>query len=566
MPQVQDWIAQSYSTNSAPLNASRVVNMFAETEIPDAKSKANVGIFMAPGTAPFANCGRGPIMAFTTMGGLLYALTSDSLYRIDRGGVATYLGGTSVSPNGCSIDNNARTICWVDGNTGWTYSPANGVRQITDPFWYPSNTVTYFDTYFVFARKGTREFFLSPPQWDGISPFLGSDAVTPGHAFATKESTSDLIVAIVNSHQQLFVCGEKRIEVWYDAANAVPEFPFSRSQGAIVQRGLMAPYTLVLEDNTLFFLADDMMFYRLNGFVPERVSNHAIESQWATYTGHQFARAFSYTMFGHKMIAITFPSAKATWVLDLATKRWHERESWAGDNHDTTIGRWRVNCAFNSSSSVETYPEVLFGDSLTGRIDQMNNNVFTEFGATMRALIIGPPIHGDRRRIFMKKFELDVESGTGAPYTQLVQNEFCPAGITLTSPSFLETESELNGVGSTFDGFVFSDWVYMPDDGTDRGMFFGNSSLRITITNAGIQVQASGTGGAPILNASYAWTAWANWVWIGISAQMSTHTIQCWVRTTGYSDTALSPSSLTWSSTSPIFNEPGDTWLLQPAA
>ena len=522
---------------------------------------------MAPGTAPFANCGEGPVMAFTTMGGFVYALTSRALYRIDRGGVAVYLGATSVSPNGCSIDNNARIICWTDGISAWIYNPdpAIGVRRITDRWFYPSNTVTYFDTYFVFSRRGTREFFLSPPQWDGVSPFMGADGVTPGYSYQTKEATSDLLVAIANSHQQLFVCGEKRIEVWYDAANPVPEFPFSRSQGAIVQRGLMSPYSLVLEDNTLFFLGDDLMFYRLNSFTPERRSNHAIETQWAKYTGHQFARTFSYTMFGHKMIALTFPAAHATWVLDLATGRWHERESWAGDNHDTTIGRWRVNCALNSSSTVENYPEVLFGDSLTGRVDQMNNDVFTEFGATMRALIIGPPIHGDRRRIFMKKFELDVESGTGQPYTQQILNEFCPAAITMTTPSLLAKDGALLGVASTFDSFVFSDWVYLPDDGTDRGLLFGNSSLQIRIgPTFGIQVDASDSGGSPIVSATYPWDAWTNWVWVGVTAQMSTHQIQCWVRTVGYGDTQLTATSLTWSSTNPVANAPGDDWQLIP--
>ncbi len=567
MPQVQDWIAQSYTTNSVPMNASRVVNMFAEQEIPDAKSKAPVGIWMHPGTAPFANAGRGPVVAFTTMGGFVYALTSDSLYKLHHSGVADFLGNTSVSPNGCSVDNNGTTICWVDGVTGWTYNTASGVHQITDEFFRPSNTVTYYDTYFVFAEKGTQRFSISPSQWNGTDPLLGPDGVNPGHNFTSKDSTSDLVVAIANVHQQLFVCGEKRIEVWYDAANPPPQFPFQRSFGALIQRGLLAPYTLVLEDNTLFFLGDDLMFYRLNGFVPERQSNHAVETQWAKYTGHQYAKAFSYTVFGHKMIAITFPLGHATWVLDLATKRWHERESWTGDHQDSSIGRWRVNCALNNSSSIERYPEVLFGDSLSGRIDQMNNNVFTEFGTTMRALIIGPPIHSDRRRVFMKKFELDVESGVGEPYTTQVLNEFCPAAISLTSPSQLETYGELLGVGEFINGFVFSNWVYIPDDGVHTGIFFGNDNINIYISNQGsssnIQVYGFDSSGDWVLDFEYPWTVWNNWVWVGITVYIPTHQIQCWVRTVGYPDTQLAPNYTEWDSTNPLWNDAGDPWVVQ---
>src|SRR5215831_5593679 len=171
-PQVQDWIAQSYTAHSPPLNASRVVNMFAEQSIQDAKSKSPVAIWAHPGTAPFANLGRGPVINFTTMGGSVYAVTADAFYRIDHRGTATYLGATKVSTNGCSIDNNGQTICWVDGTNGWTWNATTGVHAIADGNFYPSNTVTYFDTYFVFVHNGTQQFFLAPPQWNGVTPIV----------------------------------------------------------------------------------------------------------------------------------------------------------------------------------------------------------------------------------------------------------------------------------------------------------------------------------------------------------------------------------------------------------
>jgi hypothetical protein len=558
-------LVQSYESNSAPLNASRAVNMFAEQQVQDAKSKAPVAVYMHPGTAPFAQCGGGPIVNFTTMGGFVYAITTDSLYRIDDQGVATYLGRTSVSSNGCGVDNNGETICWCDGFSGWVYNASIGVQQITDVNWFPSYTCTYFDTYFVFVHKGTQQFYISPAQWNG------TDALN-GAMFASKEATSDLTVAIANSHQQLFICGEKRIEVWYDAGNAAPAFPFQRSYGALIQRGLMAPYTLVLEDNTLFFLGDDMVFYRLNGFVPERQSNHAIESKWQKYTGTFFARAFSYTVFGHKMIALTFPEAHATWVLDLSTKRWHERESWLQDNADSSIGRWRVNCVLNNSSSIENYPALLLGDSQSGRVDQLNLDVFTEFGSTMRAQIIGPPVHTDRRRVFMKRFEIDVETGVGLPFTAQLVNEFCPGAITMTTPSHISTAGALGGVPATFANFVFSNWVFLPDDGSTRGLTFGNNSLQIGIFNdqssvAGgqITVRLWDAAASPILNAAYAFTIWGHWCWIGITCDTATNQLQVWINDGYTGDQQLTASSLTWSSTHPVANGTGHSWSLIPA-
>jgi hypothetical protein len=580
-PQVMDWLEQTYTAHSGPLNASRSVNMFAETQIQDAKSKSPVALFMHPGTAPFANLGTQPVVAFTTMGGFVYALTTDALWKIDHRGTATYLGATSVSSNGCSVDNNGTTITWVDGDSGWIHTDAAGVRQITDPNWYVAQSVVYYDGYFVYDRKGTQQFFLSPLNWNGTDPWVVDSSLSSTYPnsfseaqIASKEGTSDLLVAVTNSHEQLFLFGEKRTEVWYDAGNTPPTFPFQRSYGALIQRGLMAPYAFVLEDNTIFFLGDDLIFYRLNGFVPERQSNHAIEAAWGQYPSHRTARAITYTIMGHKMIALTFPSGHATWVLDLTTKRWHERESWTDDNAQSSIGRWRVNCALNSSSSIEQYPEVLVGDSLSGRIDQLNYNVFTEFGATMRALLIGPPVHADRRRVFMRRFEIDVETGAGAPYTQQVLNQFCPAAITMTSPAQIATAGPLLGVAATFNGFVFSDWVYLPDDAATRGLRFGNSSMSITIANNNsspttghqIVVRLKDAAGVAILDAEYNWTVWTHWVWIGITCWTPTNQIQCWVSTSGYGDTQLTAAVLTWSSTHPIANGAGDSWQLLPAS
>lgn len=557
-----DWIAQTYTANSAPLNASRVVNMFAELQVQDAKSKAPVAIWGHPGTAPFALCGGGPVLNYTVMGGQLYAVTADGFWQVNPDGGSVLLGTTSVNPNGCSIDNNGKTVCWVDGSSGWIWTASTGVQQISDTNFYPSNTVTYFDTYFVFVRNGTREFFLSPQNWNGTDAFDSTQ-------FASKEATPDLLIAIVNSHEQLYLFGEKRCEVWYDAGNAPPTFPFQRSDGAIIQRGLAAPYATIVEDNTLFWLGEDLMFYRLDGFQPERLSNHAIESQWQRYDHVYNTKAFVYTIFGHKMIALTFLTARKTWVVDLSTKRWHERESWIGNNAETSIGRWRVNCAINTPSTSGNYPDVLFGDSQTGRIDRANMDVFTEFGDMMRAMVVGPPIHTDRRRVFMKRFELDVESGVGLlGGPQSVTSEYCPVGITMTSPSSIQTADALSGTAPSFSAFVFSDFVYLPDDSTTRGLVFGNSHLQITIANDAsstnqIVVTATDASGDPILDAEYQWTDWAHWTWIGISVDTATNQISCWINST-IVETALTPVVLTWSSTNPIPNDTGDPWQFYP--
>lgn len=57
----------------------------------------------------------------------------------------------------------------------------------------------------------------------------------------------------------------------------------------------------------------------------------------------------------------------------------------------------------------------LIGDAFAGVIGQADFDTFQEYGNTMRALITSPPVHSDRKRVFVPRFEIDVETGVGLP-------------------------------------------------------------------------------------------------------------------------------------------------------
>lgn len=532
--QILDWISQSYTAHSRPLNASRCVNMFAEMELQDARSKAPVGVWGAAGISPFAVTTDDSILGLDMMNGVVYAVGNRHLWQVNSDATVKDLG-THKANGQISVDNNGIQLVWVDGSTGWYWqSGGGGVTQITDPNFFPCSTVTYFDGYFAFPRLGTKEFFLSPIF--GITPFDGA-------LFASKEATSDLLQSIANSHEQLYLFGQERTEVWYDAGNPPPTFPFQRSDGAIIQRGTIAPYSIVLEDNTLFFLGDDGMFYRLTGFVPQRISTHAVESEWSKYETLTDAQSLVYTVFGHKMVTITFPRAAKTWVCDLSTQRWHERESWIGSSADTSIGRWRGNCALNA------YSRVLIGDSQSGRIGQLNFNAYTEWNDTMRGLIDGPPVHNDRKRVFMKRFELDVESGVGVPDSPIKEDlQYCLNPVKFTKPAEI-TIAALQGLAANYVSGLFSVWINLTD-ASATGMVLTNDGFSLQIDKTNITLALGGA-----LSAVYPFTTWADWVNVMVSFDTVTQQVQVWASTlvaSVWTETELTATSLTWSSINPV--------------
>lgn len=388
--------AQSYQARSLPLDAQRCVNMFVERSPSDAKtavpiymspgldvwSRLGAGPIWGMHAGPFDNLyvvsgyqlflvnrdGLAILIGDTTLGGLVSMANNEGQLVMVDGDVgwvyqAGGLNQITVAPGvagdtsitvasiGSFVGGDPIVISMDDGTsfatqiTGTSGVPSNLIislaqplpstlstgalaidsnnvlGQITAPAFVPASTVVYFDDYFIFDARGTNDFFLSG---------LGDATQFNGLDFASAQADPDFVLAVVNYHEQLLIFGEKTIEVWYDAGAA--NFPFQRFDGAFIQRGLASPQATVKEDNTVFWLGEDGVFYRLNGYQPVRISTFATEHAWAQYPIITDASCFVVTIEGHKFIFLTFPAGNATWCYDISTGTeqplWHERESW----------------------------------------------------------------------------------------------------------------------------------------------------------------------------------------------------------------------------------------------
>lgn len=387
-----NFATNSYKSASLPISAQRAVNCYAEAQPKDAKTQ--VALFGCPGIVTLATCGNGPVRGFHVMGGVLYVVSGQRLYSVTSTGTATDIGGSISGSGVVSMDDNGSQLVIVNGTNGYLYSSTLGFVLISDADFNDANTVTFFDQRFVFDWKDTNKFFASDS--------LDGTAYT-ATAFASAESRPDNVNAVILSKQILLVCGTASIEPWQNVGAA--NFPFERVPGAVIERGLAEPYAICKADNTIYFMGDDRVFYRLDGLSPMRVSTHALEQAWQNYSNTDNLFCFSYAWNGHKFISVTFPSANATIEYDIATGLWHERESW--DENNRSLGRWRANC------HVSAYDRELIGDAFSGKVGYLSNTTYTEFGNTVQLLATGSPIHGDRKRVFIPRFEMDIEGGVG---------------------------------------------------------------------------------------------------------------------------------------------------------
>ena len=189
----------------------------------------------------------------------------------------------------------------LGGQIYWTNSGA-----ITNPF--AGFFAEYMDTFYV---------ALSATVTNQVNVSNSLDGSTwPALDYAVRTGVVDFLTGVAAINGQLWLLGQKNTEVWYDAGNAI--FPFQRIQGATINVGCMARFSIAKMDNTIFWLgADDRGFpvvYRANGLQPQRISTPAVERYIAstgvyaeTGISPSLARAFAYSEGGHNFYVLNFP-------------------------------------------------------------------------------------------------------------------------------------------------------------------------------------------------------------------------------------------------------------------
>lgn len=74
-----------------------------------------------------------------------------------------------------------------------------------------------------------------------------------------------------------------------------------------------------------------------------------------------------------------------------------------------SLRRWRGQCGINWNGLA------LVGDAFTNVVGLSDFTIFQEYGNEIRMLATAPPLHEDRKRIFVTRFEVEVEAGEGLP-------------------------------------------------------------------------------------------------------------------------------------------------------
>lgn len=255
-----------------------------------------------------------------------------------------------------------------------------------------SHTV-FFDSHHLFVIKNTDQI------WSTNDATNGSFCIADD-AYASAETYDDNLVGLAVANRYVYAFGEKSTEVFYNAGTST--FPLARHTSGLLEIGCASTGSIAEIDGNVFFLGQsetgDVMPYMAQSFSYTAIGTPEIAEALLESSGLDDSFGFAYRNRGHTFYVLTVPDLNTTYVYDMGTKLWHERQSgtteWAPQGYVFYKGSHYV------------------GDS-SGKIYKIDPDVFTENGTHIRRTLRSGSVGTKNQRVKVPTVELEIAPGTG---------------------------------------------------------------------------------------------------------------------------------------------------------
>lgn len=394
------FIGPSYVSQSVNVDCQRCVNLYPEmNDLGTGKEREVASLVGTPGLRRLLTLAESPVRGVhTASNGEVYAVGGTKLYSISSAWVATEIGTLNSSTGFVSMEDNGTHVVIVDGADGYSWNMTTDTfAEITDVDFLGADLITFQDGYFIVNKPDSGQFYIS-----GIN-----DITFDPLDISTAEASPDDIVGVISAHQNLYLLGTQSTEVFYNSGNAA--FPFERIQGAIMEVGCAAAFSIAKVNGAVYWVGQDSggfgIVYRAEGYRAERVSNPAVESviRSVGIENISTARAWTYQKGGHYFYCLNLPDIDSTWVYDASTNLWHERtylNLWGLERH-------RADC------HTVAHGENIVGDYENGKIYALDDATYTDDSSAIVRMRTAPHISKELRFAFHSRFQLDMEAGVG---------------------------------------------------------------------------------------------------------------------------------------------------------
>src|SRR5262245_19837845 len=229
---------ETYATRDSLWNAARVINWYPSI---DASGVAQSKIELAPipGLTTFTTLTNPPVRGLWSGDNRLFAVAQGDLFEISSAGAATTIsGGVLSAATPVQFAANGTSLLIASGDSIWYATTTSS--KVKDG----AISCVYLDGYYIILWSDGQTIQIST---DGLTwdPLDIAQSIGP----------VDRKVRLEAHEGHLWMFGTRSISVWYDSGNA--DFPFAPIDGATINQGTLAPWSVARIDRTLYWLGMD---------------------------------------------------------------------------------------------------------------------------------------------------------------------------------------------------------------------------------------------------------------------------------------------------------------------
>lgn len=405
-------IDNPYQGKSIIAGGQKCINLYTEKN--SSESPFPFTYYPTPGSLLFTSAivppqSNGTIRGcYRTSINTAYIVVGPTVYFMTANGALVFVGSIPDRQSQIYMADNGLAIVLVDGTlVGYAIDiNTNAFGPIIDPSFLGADFVVFLDTFFVFNRPGTNQFYIS-------LSLVNFTLLTSGTSFdpldiASKSGSADPIVAILVVKQYLWLIGSLTTEIWVGTGAA--DFFFQQVQGAYIDNGCVAPYSAANQDVLSFWLMQNRqgsgIIVQGKGYGVSEISTPYIVNRIKKYATIKDAIGFCFQTDDHAYYALIFPTANEGWLYDLNSGNWCE---WRYTDNNGNLNRPRANCC------MFVFGLNLVGDFQTGQILILDPQTYTDNGQPIVRVRTFPHIIDNGDRIIYDQFALSMETGTADP-------------------------------------------------------------------------------------------------------------------------------------------------------
>ena len=340
---------------------------------------------------------------------MFYWAEKDCVIAVGGGEVyqLTYVSNTpvitSLTAGTPLLGQNTPTSITVDGTNFYAanggqivWGPIGGTpAYIADPDAPTAvSHVEFLDGYILAINPSTNRFY-----WSDVNAGTSWNSLS----FASAAGSPDLLCSLKVLNREIYLFGQRSIEIWENDGST----PFARIPGGFIQSGCAAPYAVLQDENSLYWIDENRRLVRFAGKQVERLSTK-FDRELQGLSSVSDGVAMKIQIDGYVFFVFTFKKANRTLVFNQTTNDWCEFGKWSYT--EAAYDRWIGNCY----AYAEKWGLHLIGRRDSLAISEVSRDFATDDTDTIRlARVTGHIDHGTSQIKQCNEVRFRAKRGTG---------------------------------------------------------------------------------------------------------------------------------------------------------